>query len=92
MVAKNQLAGGNLPDIAAAVAVDPVGFAVVASGEADVFVNGFKEPDVPQTQGFVLLAQLAQPFEMVQEILVRFPPGVGAAIEEIGRASCRERV
>ena len=83
MEAHENGACGKLPGIGTAVTVDPVGFALIASGEAQMPVAGLEEPDVSQPEGGMGFAQLAQLPEVAQNILVFLTPGIGAAVEGI---------
>ena len=81
--AEVQTVGGDGPGVAAAVAVDPEGTALVGTGKANVLVSCFEELDVAQTQGLKFFAQLTQPQEMGHKLGILPAPGIGTAVEGI---------
>ena len=69
--------------VAAAVYINLDLFAVVGPGEAQLLVPGLEELDIAQTEGFTVLAQLAQPLEVGEQLPVFPAPGVGPPVEGI---------
>ena len=78
-----QTVGGDCPGVAAAVAVDPEGAALIGTGETDVLVSGLEEVNIAQTQSLKFLSQLSQTQEMGQELRFLPTPGIGTAVKGI---------
>ena len=58
-MAQQDLAGGDIPGIAAAVDIDLNSLLAQGSGIGQMLISRFKEPDITQTQCFKVLTQFA---------------------------------